>query len=137
MCPTALYNHAKIGQIFKAILEKKQKLKTQHLIPFNLGLFFSIQLKQCVPLSNTLLQKDPQSCFGEKNKIQRNTCNLGLRIFQRNQLAKTMNPIVLFTHAKNWDILRDLLKNRTKIIIPTDRGQSIGSTSEVCGSNNN
>ena len=42
MCPIALYNQAKIGQILRAVSKKKQKkpLKIGHLIPFNPGLIF-------------------------------------------------------------------------------------------------
>ena len=54
--------------------------------------------------------EDPQRRFGVKSKELKNTFfghlipnNPRLRIFQKNNLAKTMGSIVLYTHANIWE----------------------------------
>ena len=67
----------------------------------------------------------PQSRFGVKCKeVKKPTFfghlipyNAGLRIFQKNNLAQTMGPIVLYTYAKNWEDPQSCFELKSKGVI--------------------
>ena len=63
--------------------------------------------------------EDPKSCFSARAIIVQLfntliTYNPGLRSLQKNHLAQTKHPIVLYIHAKIGIILRAVLKKKPK-----------------------
>ena len=56
-----------------------------------------------------------------------NPYNPGLRIFQKDHLAQTMGPIVLYTHIKNWEDPKSRFGERAKNTTRTD-GKNDGRT---------
>ena len=109
MHPIVLYYQPKIGKILRALLEKRPKKRLFGLlIPYNPGLrIFSIRPSR----SNGGSYYPLHSCkIWDEAKESQNTFfghimpyNPGLRFFQKNYLARTMGPIVLYTNAKNWE----------------------------------